>query len=185
MIVSGTITSRFGRRSSPGGVGSTNHKGLDIAAPNGTAIYAAAGGIVEYSGYNGSLGKLVIINHGNGVKTYYNDASGETRVEYTLNPEQGNNIILTIDAPLQKITQDAVKNCLMELEGDGSPPAGSAVVIFEIMLFINRNFRNILLFGAARYTAVNTLTAGNRAVRLNINRKIILPYMRVVHKKRI
>ena len=29
--VSGTITSRFGRRSSPGGIGSTNHKGLDIA----------------------------------------------------------------------------------------------------------------------------------------------------------
>ena len=69
--VSGTITSRFGRRSSPGGVGSTNHKGLDIAAPNGTAIYAAAGGTVEFSGTKGSLGKLVIINHGNGVRTYY------------------------------------------------------------------------------------------------------------------
>ena len=69
--VSGTITSRFGYRSSPGGVGSTNHKGLDIAAPNGTSIYAAAGGTVEFSGYKGSLGKLVIINHGNGVKTYY------------------------------------------------------------------------------------------------------------------
>ena len=69
--VSGTITSRFGYRSSPGGVGSTNHKGLDIAAQNGTSIYAAAAGIVEYSGYNGAFGKLVIINHGNGVKTYY------------------------------------------------------------------------------------------------------------------
>lgn len=69
--VSGTITSRFGRRSSPGGVGSTNHKGLDIAAPNGTLIYAAAPGTVEFSGTKGALGKLVIINHGNGVKTYY------------------------------------------------------------------------------------------------------------------
>ena len=69
--VTGTITSRFGRRSSPGGIGSTNHKGLDIAAPNGTLIYAAAGGTVEFSGYKGSLGKLVIINHGSGVKTYY------------------------------------------------------------------------------------------------------------------
>ena len=69
--VSGTITSRFGRRSSPGGVGSTNHKGLDIAAPNGTSIYAAADGTVEFSGTKGSLGKLVIINHGNGVRTYY------------------------------------------------------------------------------------------------------------------
>ena len=69
--VSGTITSRFGRRSSPGGVGSTNHKGLDIAAPNGTPIYAAASGTVEFSGTKGALGKLVIINHGSGIKTYY------------------------------------------------------------------------------------------------------------------
>ena len=69
--LSGTITSRFGRRSSPGGIGSTNHKGLDIAASCGTPIYAASSGTVEFSGYKGSLGKLVIINHGNGVKTYY------------------------------------------------------------------------------------------------------------------
>lgn len=69
--VSGTITSRFGYRSSPGGIGSTNHKGLDIAASCGTPIYAASGGTVEFSGYKGSLGKLVIINHGDGVKTYY------------------------------------------------------------------------------------------------------------------
>lgn len=69
--LSGTITSRFGYRSSPGGIGSTNHKGLDIAAGCGTPIYAAAGGTVEFAGTKGSLGKLVIINHGNGVKTYY------------------------------------------------------------------------------------------------------------------
>ena len=69
--LSGTITSRFGYRSSPGGIGSTNHKGLDIAASCGTPIYAAASGTVEFSGTSGKLGKLVIINHGNGVKTYY------------------------------------------------------------------------------------------------------------------
>lgn len=69
--VSGIITSRFGYRSSPGGIGSTNHKGLDIAAGCGTPIYAAAAGTVEFSGISGKLGKLVIINHGNGVKTYY------------------------------------------------------------------------------------------------------------------
>ena len=73
--VTGTITSRFGRRSSPGGIGSTNHKGLDIAAPNGTAIHAAASGTVSFSGYNGSLGNLVIINHGNGVQTCYGHCS--------------------------------------------------------------------------------------------------------------
>ena len=69
--VSGIITSRYGYRSSPGGIGSTNHKGLDIAASCGTPIYAAATGIVEFAGTSGKLGKLVIIDHGNGVKTYY------------------------------------------------------------------------------------------------------------------
>lgn len=73
--VSGMITSRFGYRSSPGGIGSTNHKGLDIAAKAGIPIYAAASGIVTYSGYKGSLGNLVIINHGNGVETYYGHCS--------------------------------------------------------------------------------------------------------------
>ena len=87
-------------------------------------------GMTDIIGKNGiELSMEKYLKGKNGVKTYYNDASGATRVEYTLNPEQGNNIILTIDAPLQKITQDAVKDCLDNLEGDGSPPAGSAVVI--------------------------------------------------------
>lgn len=69
--VSGTVTSRFGGRSSPGGIGSTNHKGLDIAAKLGTPIYCVAEGTVSFAGKKGSLGNLVIINHGNGVQTYY------------------------------------------------------------------------------------------------------------------
>ena len=69
--VSGIITSRFGYRVSPGGIGTTNHKGLDIGAGCGTPIYAAAAGTVEFAGTKGSFGRLVIINHGNGVKTYY------------------------------------------------------------------------------------------------------------------
>lgn len=89
--VSGTITSRFGYRSSPGGIGSTNHKGLDIAAPNGTSIYASAGGTVEFSGYKGSLGKLVIINHGNGVKTYYAHCSS-LKVSTGQKVEAGTNV---------------------------------------------------------------------------------------------
>lgn len=73
--VSGIVTSRYGRRSSPGGIGSTNHKGLDIAAKLGTPIYAAAGGTVSFAGRKGSLGNLVIIDHGNGVQTYYGHCS--------------------------------------------------------------------------------------------------------------
>ena len=44
---------------------------MDIAAKQGTTIKAAAGGKVISAGYKGSLGKLVIIDHGNGVQTYY------------------------------------------------------------------------------------------------------------------
>ena len=73
--LNGTITSRYGGRSSPGGIGSTNHKGLDIAAKAGTTIKAAASGTIKFSGYKGSLGNLVIIDNGNGVETYYGHCS--------------------------------------------------------------------------------------------------------------
>ena len=66
--INGTISSRFGVRSS---IRSSVHTGLDIAASKGTPIKAAAGGTVIYSGWKGSLGKLVVIDHGNGVETYY------------------------------------------------------------------------------------------------------------------
>jgi len=66
--VSGTITSRFGARS---GIRSGAHTGLAIAASTGTTIKAAAGGTVTFVGYKGSYGNMVVINHGNGVQTYY------------------------------------------------------------------------------------------------------------------
>ena len=68
---SGRITSTFGGRSSPGGIGSTNHKGIDIANSYGTAIYAADGGTVTYAGWMSGYGYLVQISHGNGYVTYY------------------------------------------------------------------------------------------------------------------
>ena len=69
---SGRITSYFGGRKSPGGIGSTNHKGMDIAGPRGTPIYAADGGIVTYAGWKGGYGYVVIINHNyNGYETFY------------------------------------------------------------------------------------------------------------------
>ena len=74
----GRITSRFGRRSSPGGIGSTNHKGIDIAGRRGTPIYAADGGTVVYAGWMSGYGYLVQINHGNGYVTYYGHNSSLT-----------------------------------------------------------------------------------------------------------
>ena len=63
--VSGTITSRFGKRSRG------THTGLDIATSKGTPIGAAAAGTVTYAGPKGTYGNLVVIDHGNGVQTYY------------------------------------------------------------------------------------------------------------------
>ena len=71
--VTGTITSRFGSKES---IRKNAHKGIDIGAPNGTTIYAAADGKVTYATYNsGGYGNLVIISHGNGIETYYGHCS--------------------------------------------------------------------------------------------------------------
>lgn len=66
--ISGTITSRFGESSSRR---TSKHTGLDIGAPTGTKIKACADGTVTFSGYKGSYGYMVVINHGNGIETYY------------------------------------------------------------------------------------------------------------------
>ncbi len=70
--ISGQITSRFGAISS---IRSSSHTGLDIAAPRGTPIKAAASGTVTYSGRKGSYGNLIVITHSNGVETYYGHCS--------------------------------------------------------------------------------------------------------------
>ena len=66
--INGTVTSRFGSIES---VRYGAHTGLDIAAASGTPIKAAAGGTIEYASWMGSYGNLVIVSHGNGIKTYY------------------------------------------------------------------------------------------------------------------
>ena len=70
--VSGIITSRFGNRES---IRTSGHTGLDIAAPAGTPIKAAAAGTVTFSGYSGGYGYVVKMDNGNGVETYYGHCS--------------------------------------------------------------------------------------------------------------
>lgn len=71
--LNGHITSYFGYRYIFGSY--SYHSGLDIAAPYGTSIKAADGGTVVWSGTgtgsNWSYGKYVIVDHGNGLQTYY------------------------------------------------------------------------------------------------------------------
>lgn len=65
-INGGIISSDFGYRRSG------FHKGVDFAAKIGTPVYAADGGTVTYAGWRrGGWGYLVVINHGNGLESYY------------------------------------------------------------------------------------------------------------------
>ncbi|MEW6676269.1 MAG: M23 family metallopeptidase, partial [Nitrospirota bacterium] len=51
------------------------HHGLDYSAPTGTPVSAVGDGTVTFSGYKRQYGKLVIIRHPNGYKTYYGHLS--------------------------------------------------------------------------------------------------------------
>ena len=73
--VSGTITSPFGYRPNPFGGGMEFHQGLDIAAPMGTTVTAAAGGTVISAGWYGGYGNYILIDHGGGMATGYGHLS--------------------------------------------------------------------------------------------------------------
>lgn len=73
----GRVSSKPGPRSSPGGVGSTSHKGYDIALPKGSPIYAAKDGTVIKAGWQDAgnhkkgYGLRVTIDHGGGYTSVY------------------------------------------------------------------------------------------------------------------
>ncbi|MCB0828272.1 MAG: peptidoglycan DD-metalloendopeptidase family protein [Solirubrobacterales bacterium] len=73
--VSGVLTSGFGPRSSPGGVGSTYHEGIDISVPEGTPIRAAASGTVILASAYGGYGNYTCVDHGSGLSTCYGHQS--------------------------------------------------------------------------------------------------------------
>ncbi|WP_242076579.1 M23 family metallopeptidase [Brevundimonas diminuta] len=63
------VTSGMGARRAPLPGASTNHGGVDIAMPVGTAVSAPADGVVEVAGVRGRGGKELIIRHADGSKT--------------------------------------------------------------------------------------------------------------------
>ena len=70
-LTANRIISRFGPRNTRGGPGSTNHQGVDIKARPEEPVLAAAAGTVTFSGRQNGYGTLVILDHGNGLTTYY------------------------------------------------------------------------------------------------------------------
>ena len=67
--------SAFGGRTDPFSGEGAIHTGVDLEAAMGTAVHAAADGIVVRADWEGGYGRLIIIDHGNGVQTYYGHLS--------------------------------------------------------------------------------------------------------------
>lgn len=66
------VTSPYGKRPSPGGIGSKFHKGMDIGRVGYTTeVHAAKAGTVIVSQYSSSYGNYVVVSHGSGNTTLY------------------------------------------------------------------------------------------------------------------
>ncbi|MBA4804170.1 MAG: M23 family metallopeptidase [Brevundimonas sp.] len=69
------VNSRFGLRRLAGQA-ARQHKGVDIAAPQGTGVYSAAEGVVSRTGYDaGGYGRFIELRHPNGMSTLYGHLS--------------------------------------------------------------------------------------------------------------
>jgi len=65
------LESRFGPRRDPFNRRSSFHTGIDLSAPYMAPVHATAAGTVTYAGYRSDYGKVVEIDHGNGIATVY------------------------------------------------------------------------------------------------------------------
>jgi murein DD-endopeptidase MepM/ murein hydrolase activator NlpD len=69
--VDGRLLSPFGGRTDPFSGEGAFHTGVDISALFGTPVRAAADGIVTFAEMENGYGRIVKIDHGNGIETYY------------------------------------------------------------------------------------------------------------------
>jgi murein DD-endopeptidase MepM/ murein hydrolase activator NlpD len=69
--VNGRLMDGFGRRMDPFSGEGAMHTGVDISAPQGTAVHATADGIVVHASWNAGYGRCVIVDHGNNYQTWY------------------------------------------------------------------------------------------------------------------
>lgn len=72
---SAKMTSDYGMRIHPVLGGRRAHKGIDLASPTGTPIYATADGIVSMAQWFGGYGKYIQIEHGADLQTRYGHLS--------------------------------------------------------------------------------------------------------------
>ncbi len=70
-LETGGVSSEFGLRMNPDTGKEEGHAGIDLAVDEGVPVKATADGKVIFSGDAGTYGKLVKIDHGNGIETRY------------------------------------------------------------------------------------------------------------------
>lgn len=71
MVMRGEFVSGFGWRRHPMGGGGAHHDGIDIKAPRGAPVRAAAAGIVVHIGWGRAFGRYVRVRHGDDLETLY------------------------------------------------------------------------------------------------------------------
>ncbi len=71
----GWVTSDFGTRLDPYSADRQMHEGLDVATPHGQPVQSPSDGVVVFNGVEGGYGKVLVIDHGYGVKTRYGHLS--------------------------------------------------------------------------------------------------------------
>lgn len=69
--VNGAVSSAFGGRSDPFSGDGDFHTGVDLQAPAGTPVHVAADGVVAKAEFDGRYGNLLVVDHGNGMQTWY------------------------------------------------------------------------------------------------------------------
>ena len=79
--IDGRVTSSFGERQDPFNGEGAFHAGIDIAAPYGTAVRAAADGDVARAGFGSGYGREITIDHGHDLLTVYGHLSSIAVVE--------------------------------------------------------------------------------------------------------
>ena len=111
--VEGRVSSEFGPRNIA--VGSSNHKGMDIACPTGTDVLASKAGTVIFAGWSNGYGYLVQIEHEDGAVTYYGHNSS-LLVSSGDEVEQGDVIALA-----GSTGRSTGPHCHFEIRIDGTP----------------------------------------------------------------